>query len=108
MDKCKFQAQIGDIIAISVEKIYNNSAVVEKEVAGFKVIHDLLKVCLQAVLNEEDTSYKSLIFRMITPLESISKAATTYTKILNTCSYISSLSDGEAIELQKKLSGLII
>ena len=108
MDKCRFQAQIGDIIAISVEKIYNNSAVVEKEVAGFKVIHDLLKVCLQAVLNEEDTSYKSLIFRMITPLEPISKAHTTYTKILNTCSYISSLSDGEAIELQKKLSGLII
>jgi dGTPase len=48
LDKCKYEAQINDIIKISVEKIYQSKEVIEKEVAGYRIIADLLDVFTSA------------------------------------------------------------
>ncbi|MGB0837552.1 MAG: dGTP triphosphohydrolase [Flavobacteriaceae bacterium] len=108
MDKCKFEAQINDIINISVNKIYRSQTVVEKEVAGYKVIHDLLKVFLGATINKDVSNYSKLILTLIPGLKSISKLEDSYLKIINTCSLIAGMSDGQAIDLHKKVSGLQI
>ena len=42
MDKSNYEAQITDIISLSVDKIYQSQEVVEKEIAGYKIISDIL------------------------------------------------------------------
>ena len=52
LDKCKYEAQINDIINLSISKIYQSKEVVEKEVAGFRIIADLLDVFINALNNQ--------------------------------------------------------
>ncbi|WP_083477102.1 dGTP triphosphohydrolase, partial [Lacinutrix algicola] len=42
LDKSKYEAQIDDIIKLSVEKIYQSTEVVDKEIAGYGVLSTLL------------------------------------------------------------------
>ena len=51
LDRCKYEAQINDILKISVENIYKSKDVVEKEVAGYKIIADILDVFVNALNN---------------------------------------------------------
>ena len=51
LDKSKFEAQISDIIAISVKNVYRSKEVIEKEIAGYQVITFLLNTFLLAVFN---------------------------------------------------------
>ena len=44
LDKSKYTAQIDDIITLSVKKIYRSQEVLEKEIAGYKIISDILDV----------------------------------------------------------------
>jgi len=108
MDKCAFEAQIKDIIKLSVEKIYKSPVVIEKEVAGYKVIHDLLDTFLKSVLESKTSSYQNLILELFPALNEIRQQNEVYTRILNICTYIASFSDGQAIEIHKKISGLTI
>ena len=52
LDKCKYEAQINDIINLSISKIYQSKEVVKKEVAGFRIIADLLDVFINALNNQ--------------------------------------------------------
>ena len=45
--------RVNDIIKLSVEKIYQSNEVVEKEIAGYSIIADLLDVFINAIDNEE-------------------------------------------------------
>jgi dGTPase len=51
LDKCKYEAQINDILKISVAKTYKSTEVVEKEVAGYRIIADLLDVFVSSLNN---------------------------------------------------------
>lgn len=42
LEKSKYEAQINDIIKLSVEKIYQSKEVIEKEIAGYQIINTLL------------------------------------------------------------------
>ena len=43
LDKSKFKAQVDDIIKISVQKIYKINNVIDKEIAGYKILNTLLE-----------------------------------------------------------------
>ena len=43
LDKSKYQAQINDIIKLSIEKIYNADEVIDKEISGFEILNELLR-----------------------------------------------------------------
>ena len=110
LDKCKFEAQINDIIKISVDKIYHSKEVVEKEVAGYRVIADLLDAFINAVNNKFDgqlNNYDSLLLKLL-PKEFNSNSKFTYDRIMGICSYVSGMSDGYAIGLHKKIKGDLI
>ena len=67
LDKCKYEAQINDIIKISVQKIYRSKEVVEKEISGYRVLADLLDVFITAVNNSHNgkaSSYDDLILEV--------------------------------------------
>lgn len=107
LDKCKYEAQINDIIKISVEKIYRSREVVEKELVGYSVIATLLEVFLNAVNNKYEnnlSNYDKLILNLLPENIQIPKE-TLYLRILTICSYVASLTDGFALQLYKKLKG---
>jgi len=107
LDKCKYEAQINDIINISISNIYRSKEVVEKEVAGYKVIADLLDVFITAINNKHNntqTNYDSLILQLL-PDEFTSNSSRLYDRVMAICSYVSRISDSLAIKTHKKLMG---
>jgi len=110
LDKCKYEAQINDIIKLSVSKIYKSKEVIEKEVAGYRIIADILDVFVTALnntFNNNTTNFDVLVLNLL-PKEYQTENSTLYSRIMQTCSYVSSLSDGYAIRLHKKLTGNIL
>ncbi|MFT4643496.1 MAG: dGTPase [Candidatus Azotimanducaceae bacterium] len=107
LDKCKYEAQINDIIKISVEKIYRSKEVIEKEVAGYKILSDLLDVFITAVNNKYDktaTNYDKLVFQLL-PENFQQTKSSLYDRIFTICSFISTVSDSYAILLHRKIKG---
>jgi len=110
LDKCKYEAQINDIIKISVSKIYKSQEVIEKEVAGYKIIADLLEVFVKALNNSHNgtmTNYDKLLLNLL-PREYCSESKDLYTRIMSICTYVSRMSDRYAIRMHKKIQGAII
>ena len=110
LEKCKYEAQINDILQLSISKIYNSTEVVEKEVAGYKILADLLEVFVKAVNTTFEgtaSNYDALIFKLL-PEELQKTPDKLYDRILMVCSYIASMSDGYAIVLHKKIKGDLI
>ncbi len=107
MDKCAYEAQINDIIKISVEKIYKSREVIEKELVGYNVIAKLLDVFLTAShRNFENslTNYDKLVINLL-PENLQEPKETVYLRVLAICGFVASLTDGYALELYKKLNG---
>ncbi|MBU3010462.1 deoxyguanosinetriphosphate triphosphohydrolase [Polaribacter vadi] len=110
LDKCKYEAQINDIIKISIDKIYKSNEVVEKEVAGYKIIADLLNVFVYALNNKFDgnqSNFDKLVLNLM-PKEYQLESECLYDRIMQVCSYVSRMSDSYAIRMHKKLTGNII
>ncbi|WP_440879645.1 deoxyguanosinetriphosphate triphosphohydrolase [Tenacibaculum sp. C7A-26P2] len=110
MDKCKYEAQINDIINKSIEKIYKSNEVIEKEVAGYRIIADILDVFITALNNkfyENSTNYDRLVLNLL-PEEYQHEKEYLYDRIMQVCSYVAGLSDGYAIRLHKKLRGDVV
>ena len=107
LDKCKYEAQINDIIKLSFSKIYQSKEVVEKEVAGYRIIADLLDVFINALNNQHigiASNFDLLILKLL-PQEYQTKSTSLYERIMSVCSYVSGMSDGFAIRLHKKITG---
>lgn len=110
LDKCKYEAQMNDIIKISISKIYRSKDVIEKEIAGYKIIADLLDVFVTALNNHhlgKSTNYDKLLLNML-PVEFKVTTDNVYDRIMNICSYVSRMSDSYAIRIHKKITGNII
>ena len=110
LDKCAYEAQINDILKISISKIYKSQEVVEKEVAGYKIIADLLDIFVTALNNHHlgsPTNYDSLLLNLL-PKEFRITTASTYERIMAICTYVSRMSDSYAIRIHKKIQGSIM
>ncbi len=110
LDKCKYEAQINDIITISVRNIYRSKEVVEKEISGYRILADLLDVFISAVNNSYNgsaSSYDQLILEVL-PEKYQVLSDELYQRILSVCNFIASMSDGAAILLHKKINGVEI
>ena len=110
LDKSKFEAQISDIIAISVKNVYRSKEVIEKEIAGYQVITFLLKTFLLAVFNTRKgtpTNFDKLVCQTL-PLNLNLDTGDTYYIALQISSYVASLSDSQATLIYKKLKGILI
>lgn len=107
MDKSKYQAQIKDIIKISVEKIYRSKEVVEKEIVGYKAINTLLETYVTALNNSslgEESNLDRLILQMDPELAKL-KNHSLYNRVLGVCNYVAMLSDSQAILKYKIING---
>ena len=110
LDKSKFEAQINDIIKVSVDKVYKSTEVVEKEIAGYSVLSELLQVFIAAVINANTASvsnYNRLILRLLPDIY-YHPDDSSYKKIMKVCSFIANMSDRYAILLFNKIKGIQI
>ena len=110
LEKCKYEAQINDIIEISRIKIYNSTEVIEKEVAGYRIIADLLDVFVNALNNNftnTQSNFDKLVLNLL-PKEYLRETDNIYQRIMQVCSYVSRMSDSYAIRMHKKLTGNMI
>ena len=108
-DKSRYEAQIKDIIKISIEKIYQSEEVIGKEIAGYKMLSYLLDIYTQAFLPEtddENSNFTKLVVRSVPQLDYLGDQNTTYEKLIGICSYIASLTDGLTVSSFKKFQGL--
>ncbi len=107
LDKSKYTAQIDDIIALSVNKIYRSQDVLEKEIAGYKIISDLLDVYTTALIRTHTgkaSNYDKLVINMLPGFYQQTDKAI-YEILLNTCCYVASLSDSAAVHMHNKIMG---
>lgn len=110
LDKSKYEAQINDIIKLSIDKIYQSIEVVDKEIAGYGVINTLLEVYTKAVNNCYEgtaSNYDKLILKGLPKTLEIQQEHL-YERLLNVCHYVSLLSDSQAILNYKKIKGFSI
>jgi dGTPase len=108
LDKCRYEAQINDIIKISIDKVYRSKEVIEKEISGYRVLADLLEVFINAVNNSHDGSasnYDILLMNLL-PKKHQNLDNNLYQRILSVCGFIAGMSDGAAILLHKKIKGI--
>jgi dGTPase len=105
LDKSKHEAQIDDIISLSVEKVYQSPEVLQKEIVGYKVITTLLEAFTNAAVHEfrgKANAYDQLILRLV-PAGTPFVSRSLYETLLNATCYVASLSDGRAMELSQKI-----
>lgn len=108
LDKCKYEAQINDIIKLSVSNIYQSKEVINKEIAGYEVITKLLKTFVIAANNNfhnEASTYDKLILKTL-PKNLKIDSTSLYDRLLSICHFVASLSDSNAILTFKKLKGI--
>lgn len=107
LDKSKYTAQISDIISLSVDQIYQSQEVIEKEIAGYKIISDILDVYITALIrikNGEGSNYDALMLYTL-PEFYQNTTGSVYQILLNTCCYVASLSDSAAVHMHNKIMG---
>ena len=107
LDKSQYKAQIDDIIGLSIEKVYHAPEVVEKELAGYAVIGDILEVYTEALIakkHNKASAYHKLVLRTL-PAPYQQTADSSYHILLNTCSFVASLSDSAAVQLHQRVLG---
>ncbi len=110
IDKSKYQAQIDDIIKISVDKIYQSSEVVEKEIAGYEILATLLDRYCTATdhyNNGQPSNYDKLILKAEGNNFDY-KNDDLYTRLISISNYVASLTDGNALLKFQKIKGLQI
>ena len=108
LDKSKYEAQIKDIIKISVENIYQSTEVVDKEIAGYGVINTLLSTYTTAVNNTFNgvaSNYDKLILKGLPKTIKVNDSSL-YNRLSSVCYHISLLSDSKAILEYKKIKGI--
>lgn len=107
MDKSQYKAQIADIIDLSIERIYRSEEVIEKEIAGYRILADILEVFTNALIrtkNGKGSNYDRLMIGLLPPSFRDSNGSV-YKILLNTSCYVASLSDGAAVHIHNKITG---
>lgn len=99
-----FHSALKKIDAISIDKIYNYRSVVEKEIAGYKVMSGLLEEFIPAVMdgsNHYHSKLQKLIPSQFTPINE-----TPYTRIQSVLDFVSGMTDLYAVEVFRKIKGI--
>lgn len=107
-DQSSYEAQIKDIIKISVDRIYQSEEVINKEIAGYKMLFHLLETYTEAFLPEEstpDSNFNKLARRSVPKLV-LPEGQSLYTSLIQICSFTASLTDGNTVASFEKYKGL--
>lgn len=99
-----YKSVLKAITDISVKKIYNYSSVVQKEVAGYKVMGGLLEEFIPAMLKNDSHYHKKLL--ELIPRQFMLKETGVYPRIQTVLDFVSGMTDLYAVELYRKIKGI--
>jgi dGTPase len=105
-DKSKYEAQMNDIIKLSVKNIYQSREVIEKEINGYQIINNLLDKFITAYNNKHEgkaTNFDNLLLKVLPEKHDIEKDSL-YKRLLHICHFVSMLTDGNALLFNKMIS----
>jgi len=108
LDLSAYKAQIDDIIKVSVERVYKSAEVVEKEIAGYTILSTLLDAYSQAYerkIEGNERHYDNLLLKNAGI--SVTTENNCYSYLMKICSYVSMLTDGNALLQFQKIKGNI-
>ncbi len=88
----------------SVASIYNSQSVLDVELAGYKIITDLLEIFVGAVFEPEKVYSKQLLKRVPGQYDVLNETSA-YQRILAVLDFMSSMTDVYALDLYRKISG---
>ncbi len=106
LDKSSYKAQIDDIIKISVEKVYQSTEVIDKEIAGYNILSTLLDAYTSSIenyLNGNERHYDKLLLKSFE--NDLDSSQSVYTHLMKCCGFISGLTDGNAVQIFQKIKG---
>ncbi len=106
LDKSSYKAQIDDIIKISVEKVYQSQEVIDKEIAGYKMLSELLDaytMAFERYQKGEERHYDRLLLHSFDG--ELNRNDSVYEFLMKSCHYVSRLTDGNALQLYQRLNG---
>lgn len=99
--------QLKIINKISVKRIYNAPAVVQIEIAGFKVMNALLEEFVPAYLKSTKSMFDRKVVAMI-PDQFHTHSDDAYSKIRAVLDFVSGMTDVYAVDLYRKIKGISI
>jgi len=106
LEKSSYKAQINDIIKISISKIYQSAEVIEKEIAGYTILSSLLDTFTTALENisaNKSRHYDTLVLKNLEIEDTTFNSV--YDYLMKCCNYISRLTDGNSLQIFKKIKG---
>lgn len=109
MAHSQFKAQINDILKVSKERIYEHPEVLRKEIAGHRMLTDILAAYIPAALNTKNQSPR--FFDQLLIQESgleIDVQSTVYEVLLEVSHFVSRLTDSNALALSSRLAGKVV
>ena len=89
---------------LSVNKIYRSQIVLDVELAGYRIISELIDVLMSAVFNPNKAYSKQILNRI--PSQYDVSSDTIYGKIQAVLDYVSGMTDVYALDLYRKLNGM--
>lgn len=101
LDKSKYEAQLTDIIKISVSNIYQSQEVIEKEIAGYEILATLLDARCRAI-KLAPMHYDRLIKNLIEELP-IVEYGSTYQELMAICNYVSVMTYIKSLRIFQKI-----
>ena len=101
----QFVEQLKVIERFSIDKIYNHQTVLEKEIAGYKVISGLLEEFVPAVLEEKKSHYNEKLIKLM-PGQFQIQSEDTYSNVQTVLDFVSGMTDLYAVELYRKIKGI--
>ena len=110
LDVSQYKAQIEDIIELSVKNVYRSKEVINKEIAGYEILHQLLNSYGRLASNyfeDKLSNYDKLLLKLLPSTVKLGEESL-YDNLLNICLFVSKLSDTNAMLLHQKLKGNIL
>ena len=98
------KSAMDQVKTISQEKIYNDRAVVEIEIAGYKILGTLLESFITAVVEPESFLSKKLL--SLIPSQYQNQDQSMYGKIQSVVDFVSGMTDLFALNLYRKIVGM--
>jgi len=98
------KSAMAQIQEVSLKKIYNDRAVIEIEIAGYKILGTLLEAFITAVVHPDDFLSKKL--RTLIPSQYQNPDDSMYGKIQSVVDFVSGMTDLFALNLYRKITGM--
>jgi dGTPase len=108
LEKSRFKAQIDDIIKTSIDKVYRSNEVVDKEIAGHRILTTLMDTFTSSAENfyqGRESQYDTLIMKDLSV--EFQNDDTIYEHLQRCCHFISRLTDGNALLIFRKITGIL-